>query len=111
MSQFIESYFKIISQKKFIGCNNNHKGYKRCIDYEFDIYLPKLNTIIEYDGKQHFEPIKGRGGEEKFKKIQIYDEIKNKYCKDNGIKMIRIPYTIKFDDILLLLKNELGITG
>ena len=37
--------------------------------------------------------------------------VKNKYCNDNGIKMIRIHYTIKFDDILPLLKNELGITG
>ena len=97
-------------QKKFEGCTNLKVG-RYCRRLSFDFYLPELNAVIEYDGEQHFEPIKGRGGEEKFKKIQIYDEIKNKYCKDNGIKMIRIPYTIKFDDILLLLKNELGITG
>jgi hypothetical protein len=96
--------------KMFEDCNNLKVG-RSCRRLSFDFYLPEFNAVIEYDGRQHFEPIKFYGGEEKFKTQKIYDEIKNKYCKDNGIKMIRIPYTIKFDDILLLLKNELGITG
>ena len=32
----------------------------------FDFYLPKHNICIEYDGKQHFEPIDIFGGEDEF---------------------------------------------
>ena len=101
---------QFVREKKFEDCKNSKVG-RYCTRLPFDFYLPEFNAVIEYDGGQHFEPIKFWGGEERYKKTQITDEIKNKYCKDNGIKMIRIPYTIKFDDILPLLKNELGITG
>ena len=94
--------------KKFDDCRNLKVG-RYCRRLPFDFYLPEFNAVIEYDGLQHYEPVERFGGEETFKKTQIYDEIKNKYCKDNGIKMIRIPYTVKFDDILPLLKNELQI--
>jgi very-short-patch-repair endonuclease len=99
---------QFVRQKKFQDCKNLKVG-RYCRRLPFDFYLPEFNTVIEYDGRQHFKPIEKRGGEESYKRIQINDEIKNKYCKDNGIKMIRIPYTIKFDDILPLLKNELQI--
>ena len=89
--------------KRFENC----RGF--CKTLPFDFYLPEFNAVIEYDGLQHYEPVKRFGGDETFKKTQIYDEIKNKYCKDSGIKMIRIPHTIKFDDILPLIKNELQI--
>ena len=101
---------QFVREKKFEDCNNLKVG-RSCKLLPFDFYLPEFNAVIEYDGEQHSKPIKYMGGEERYKKTQIKDEIKNKYCKDNGIKMIRIPYTIKFDDILPLLKNELGITG
>lgn len=58
----------------------------------FDFYLPQYNTLIEYDGKQHFEPIEFFGGEEKFNKLQENDKIKNEYCKNNKIPLIRISY-------------------
>jgi very-short-patch-repair endonuclease len=99
---------QFVRQKKFEDCKNLKVG-RYCRRLPFDFYLPEFNTVIEYDGRQHFKPIEKRGGEESYKRIQINDEIKNKYCKDNGIKMIRIPYTVKFDDILPLLKNELQI--
>jgi hypothetical protein len=94
--------------KKFNDCQNLKVG-RYCRRLPFDFYLPEFNAVIEYDGLQHYKPVKIFGGDETFKRTQIYDEIKNKYCKDNGIKMIRIPYTVKFDDILPLLKNELQI--
>jgi len=53
----------------------------------------KLNTIIEYDGKQHFKSVKAWGGEKRLIKQQKVDDFKNKYCIENNIKLIRIKYT------------------
>ena len=67
----------------------------------FDFYLPDYNTIIEYDGKQHF--VQGNGvydNEEKFTKTQKHDNIKNQYCKEHNITIIRIPYT-HYDNIII----------
>lgn len=70
----------------------------------FDFYLPNQNIIIEFDGRQHFEETKHfRHSLETVKK---HDEIKNKYCHDNGICLIRIPYT-KMNKIEEILENEL----
>jgi len=70
----------------------------------FDFYLPKHNTCIEYDGRQHFEPIKWFGGEEGLRLRKINDEIKNKYCIDNNINLIRIKYT-DIKDIEKIIKR------
>ena len=50
---------------------------------------------IEDDGAQHFKPVKYWGGEKTFLEIQERDALKNEYCKNNGIKLVRIPYTLK----------------
>ena len=60
---------------------------------KFDFYLPDFNIAIEYDGEQHFKPVNFFGGEKGFKKCQERDIKKNKYCKNNNIQLIRIPYT------------------
>jgi len=60
----------------------------------FDFYLPDYNILIEFDGKQHFEPIEWLYEQsENIFQLQIKkDQIKNKYCLDNNIKLIRISY-------------------
>ena len=78
---------------------------------KFDFYLPENNICIEYDGLGHFEPINFGGKREEevieiFKEGQIRDQIKNKYCKDNNITLIRIPYW-DFDNIENILKEHL----
>ncbi len=73
------------SQKSFKDCKNI-----KCLP--FDFYLPKYNCCIEFDGIQHFEPIDFFGGEEFFKYRQKNDKIKNEYCKNNNIHLIRIRY-------------------
>ena len=45
---------------------------------------------IEYDGLQHFKPIEFFGGEKTFLLTKEHDRIKNEYCEDNGIRMIRL---------------------
>ena len=89
---------RFIPQYRFDDCKYKYK-------LPFDFYLPDFNTCIEFDGKQHFIPVKYFGGEEGFKERKRRDELKNKYCKENDIKLIRIPYN-SFKDIKnILLKN------
>lgn len=70
---------------KFPDCKDKNK-------LPFDLYLPSYNIAIECDGLQHFKLIKHFGEKEKFKLTKKHDNIKNKYCKDNNISLLRIPY-------------------
>jgi very-short-patch-repair endonuclease len=70
-------------------------SFKKCrnvLPLFFDFYLPSYNLCIEYDGIQHFKPIDRFGGENEFKTVQIRDNIKNNYCYENNIKLLRIKY-------------------
>ena len=70
------------------------KWFSDCRDIKplpFDFYLPDLNTIIEFDGRQHF--VKNTYFKHSVEKIKFHDDIKNAYCKDRNIDLIRIPYT------------------
>lgn len=79
------------------------------IEYaRFDFYIKELNLIIEYDGQQHFEPVEKFGGQEAFKRTQYRDSIKNRYCLENGINLIRIPYW-DYKNIEKILDKKLTI--
>lgn len=69
----------------------------------FDFYLPSMNICIEFDGEQHQVAKDLFGGEEELRIRQLRDSIKDNYCKDSGIKMIRIPYKYMniIEDILI----------
>lgn len=78
---------------------------------KFDFYLPDYNLCIEYDGEQHFQPIRFNGcsidsAKKTYDKIQIHDRAKDKYCQDNNIKLIRICYT-QYNDIEEIIANEI----
>ncbi len=70
---------------------------------KFDFYIPILDLIIEYNGQQHYSPVKIFGGEEKYKETIKRDKIKIDYCKNNKIKMIVIPYW-DYDNIETILE-------
>ena len=59
----------------------------------YDIYLSKEKIAIEYQGKQHFQPINYFGGEESFLKQKQRDELKRKLSEINHIQLIYINYT------------------
>ena len=77
-------------QKTFDGLKNPETGVK----LRFDFYLLDYNCCVEYDGEQHFD-CTGYGWNTKdhFEKTQYLDNIKNEYCEQHNIKLIRIPYT------------------
>lgn len=74
----------------------------------FDFYLPDYNSCIEFDGKQHFKPVKYFGGEKAFKLNKKRDSVKNKWCLDNNIGLIRIKYN-EINKIKYILKEKLQI--
>jgi len=62
--------------------------------FKYDFFIPHINTIIEYDGEQHFKADnyynkKGKGIE--FQKRR--DLTKTKIALKNGYYIVRIPYT------------------
>ena len=86
--EFIPQYF-------FDDCRNIYP-----LRFDFAIFNDgSLLYLIEYDGKQHFEPIDWFGGIENFKKQKQRDKIKNNYCKLNNIPLLRLPYTLSEDEI------------
>lgn len=65
------------------------------LKFDFIVYKDnKIEYIIEFDGEQHFG-YTGRDWSTKqhFEDCRKNDLIKNKYCFDNNIILIRIPYT------------------
>lgn len=105
ISNFLDSkYIKYEQQHSFHDCRYVHVLL-------FDFYLPDYNTAIEYDGEQHYRPVKFGGkndekSDERFELTKIKDGIKTRYCEDKGIKLIRIPYT-EFDNIEDILSKQL----
>ena len=80
------------------------KIFKNCRDIRplpFDFYLPKYNLCIEYDGEQHFKPVKHWLGDEGLKDRQRKDTIKNQYCLKNNIDIIRIKFNENIENKLL----------
>lgn len=80
-------------EKKFSTCKD--KTY-----LPFDFYVEN-KYLIEYDGEQHFN----KDSVFDYEYTHKHDEMKNKWCKENNIPLIRIPYThfelLTLDDLLL----------
>ena len=79
--------------------------------YSFDFYIKGLNLIIEVDGQGHYYPVRFNGISKKkaienFENTKIRDAEKNKFCKKNKIKILRISYLdILNDNYIEILKN------
>ena len=69
-------------------------------------------VAIEYDGQQHFKPVKFSelNSEEKaledFEKIVYHDELKNNFCVENNIEMYRLNGNISTQDVLDIIELE-----
>ena len=83
--------------------NNNisfqkEKSFSSCIFPDtkelarFDFYVNN-SYLIQFDGQQHFTySNQGWNTEEKFIKTKQHDNLKTKWCEENQIPLIRIPY-------------------
>lgn len=92
-------------QKSFLDCSDKSSLL-------FDFYIDSIRLAIEYDGEQHFFPVDfaGRGrnwAEEQFKKNKFHDELKNQYCLEHNISLLRIPY-FEYENIANILNEKLA---
>ena len=70
-------------------CINNFGDKNR---YRYDFYLPTLNIVIEFHGRQHYEAIDYFGGVEGFKRAQKRDAYKEQLLKKLNIPLLIIKY-------------------
>lgn len=78
---------------------------KHTLPFDFAIFLNDDIILVEYDGEQHFYPVECFGGEEGFQRTKSRDIIKNEYCANNNITLIRLPYTLSNQEIKEILTN------
>jgi len=62
----------------------------------YDVYICGMKIAIEYQGKQHFEPIEYFGGEKHFAHQVERDKLKKKLSEENGVNLIYVNY---WDDV------------
>lgn len=71
-----------------------------------DFFVPEANTIIEYNGIQHYIYDDYYGKDGRFERQQRRDRDVREICKKRGINLIEIPYT-DFDNISQILEERL----
>ena len=59
----------------------------------FDFFLKDLKIFIEFDGQQHFKPIKAWGGDKAFQKLIENDKRKALWATQNGYNLVRIKFS------------------
>lgn len=103
ISKFLDSLkIEYTKQHRFKDCTNPKTGYQLI----FDFYIPSINTCIEYDGELHFKSVGYFGGEKTFKENQFKDKIKDEYCLNNNISLIRISF-LQFKGIESILNKKI----
>lgn len=75
-------------QKTFADCKD-----KACLKFDFEVN----NRLIEYNGPHHYKPVYG---EKAFEAGKRRDEIKRRYCNQNDIPLLEIPYTTRWKDLI-----------
>ncbi|MDD9267863.1 DUF2726 domain-containing protein [Paenibacillus sp. GCM10023248] len=92
-------------QKRLNDCRDKYP-----LPFDFVVYnqSEEIICLIEYDGRQHFEPVEAWGGKEDFKEVQRRDKIKTEYCIGKSIELIRIPYYLSEEDVYRILNSRIN---
>lgn len=84
----------------------------RPLPFDFAVHLTEGDVLVEYDGRQHFEPVSFGGDATRtlrdFERTQRTDRIKTAYCLANGIMLIRIKHT-QINEIARILTEALHL--
>ena len=76
-----------------------------------DIFIPRLNLAIEYQGLQHDQPVAYFGGEKAYQETKKRDAKKKRLCKKNNINLVYVKEGYRFDEVkdqILTLINAMN---
>lgn len=73
---------------------------------EMDVYIEELKIGIEYQGIQHYKPVKHWGGDEALQRVKERDRMKLKLCKENSITLVYVYYDEVVSEKLIREKIE-----
>lgn len=105
ISEILDTYsIDYVREKTFEGCR--HRGLLR-----FDFYIPNLSIAIEYDGEHHFIDYRYTQSNNSLSLVQKRDAIKDRYCKENYIKLYRIPYTKTDEEIKEIVLKIINVSS
>ena len=81
----------------------------------FDFYIAEFKTFIEFNGRQHYEPVRFGGisaedAKNNFEKQIRNDNIKKEFCERNGYNLLIIKFNefLNVDTILFEYFSEKG---
>ncbi len=79
---------------------------------EIDCYNEELKIGVEAQGRQHYEYVPYfHRNYDTFMNQKYRDEIKRMKCKENGVTLIEVPYTVKEKDVENYLRKEFVKAG
>lgn len=69
-------------------------SHGRRLRFDFAVFDPAGNIafLVEFQGKQHYVPVKAFGGEKGFHRQRSNDRKKREYCIRHGYRLVCIPY-------------------
>jgi len=79
--------------KKLLGIGN------RQLRYDFVVFDKEELLLIEFDGRQHYKPVKWQNNdsdekvEQRYQMIRCHDKRKNKFAKKHEYPLLRIKYS------------------
>jgi len=90
--------------EKIFNCDFVKKRYKWILSpkgkkLELDGYNEELKLAFEYQGEHHYNISSFKLTKKELKYIQKCDQIKRDKCKEKGITLIEVPYTVKYEDM------------
>lgn len=86
-------YPDFIAQKTFPWLKNYNNGKSRPGSLRVDVFYPRYNLCVEFDGEGHFQEINWKkGGDDTLQKVRERDELKTKLIEEHGLHLIRFRY-------------------
>lgn len=79
---------------------------------ELDCYDESLKLAVEYNGRQHYDFIPYfHKNNDRFLNQKYRDDMKRRICKEMGITLIEVPFTVEIKEIEEFIRKELRSTG
>jgi len=103
--RILESIYK----KSFHSVRPDFLEYTNGHNLELDMYNEELKLAVEYQGIQHYKFNKFfHKSYDDFINLVNRDTWKSQRCKELNIKLITVPYTIKFDNLQEYILKQLN---